>query len=181
MQAFRALSYRDMWRVSMCLRRGEAPDEPRLAAAAVDLAEGYRRQGRVKAALISWYPLVAIVWLGLLSISIAARGDEWVLIPYVLVVPLGIAGFLLDPGCRPQNVVSGTVKPGLLGFALAPSERTGSRRIRQVGNRIRLSPGKKCCGLGTGGPIVSATPCPTGPSKTLRTSVAFPPNRANLS
>jgi hypothetical protein len=104
MQAFRALSYRDMWRVRMCLRRGEAPDEPRLAAAAVDLAEGYRRQGRVEAALISWYPLVAIVWFGYLSISAAARGDEWVLILFVLGVPLGIAGFLLDPGRRPQNV-----------------------------------------------------------------------------
>lgn len=104
MQAFKALSYRDMWRVGLCLWRGEAPEDPRLAPAAVDLAEGYRRRGRVKGALRSWYPLIWIALFGCLSISAATGGDPWVLILYALVVPGAVASFLLDPGRRPTNV-----------------------------------------------------------------------------
>ncbi|MDX6624397.1 MAG: hypothetical protein QOE75_2329 [Solirubrobacterales bacterium] len=104
MQAFRALSYRDMWRVSLCLRRGEAPEDPRLAPAAVDLAEGYRRRGRTKRVLWSWYLLFTIVLFGYLSISAVTGGDQWKLILYALVVPVPIVGFVLDPGRRPKNV-----------------------------------------------------------------------------
>lgn len=104
LQAFKALSYRDMWRVSSCLWRGEAPADPRLAAAAVDLAEAYRREGRVRAAVLSWYPLFALLFFGYLMVSAATRGDTWVLIPLALFVPPVIAMFLLDPRRRPANV-----------------------------------------------------------------------------
>lgn len=102
LQAFRALSYRDMWRVTLSLRRGEAPGDPRLAPAAVDLAEGYRRRGRVKGVLWSWYPLLIVLFL--VSISAVAKGDEWRLALSALIAPFALAGFLLDPGRRPENV-----------------------------------------------------------------------------
>lgn len=104
LQAFKALSYGDKWRVTACLRRGVAPEDPRLAPAAVDLAQGYRRRGRVEAAL--WYlnPLFLILLFGYLTVSAAARGGGWLLVPCALLVPVGIATLLLDPGRRPQNV-----------------------------------------------------------------------------
>lgn len=104
MPAFSGLSYPDKWRVTMCLRRGETPGDPRLAAAAVDLAEGYRREGRVKAALLPLYVLLTLVWFGYLSISGADGGDQWMLILFALAVPLGIAILLLDPRHRRKNV-----------------------------------------------------------------------------
>lgn len=104
LQAFRALSYRDMWRVTLCLRRGEAPGDSRLAPAAVDLAEGYRRRGRANRGLWSWYPLLTVLFLGYLSISAAVRGDEWVAVLWALAVSFTLAAFLLDPGRRPENV-----------------------------------------------------------------------------
>jgi len=104
MQAFKALSYVDKWRVSRCLRRGEGLEDPRLAAAAVDLAEAYRREGRVQAAAMSWYPLVLLLFFTYLTISAVIRGDQWTLIPYALILPIGIASFWLDPRRRPENL-----------------------------------------------------------------------------
>jgi hypothetical protein len=46
MQVFKALSYWDKVRIGRCLARGEAPDDPRKAAAAVELAESYQRKSR---------------------------------------------------------------------------------------------------------------------------------------
>jgi hypothetical protein len=100
LQAFKALSYRDKWRVGSCLRRGEAPEDPRLAAAVVDLAEGYRRRSR----LDSWFPLVVIVLPASLSIVAAIDGDPWTLAIFGLSALSGAATLLLDPGRRPKNV-----------------------------------------------------------------------------
>jgi hypothetical protein len=41
MRAFKALSFRDRWRVRRFVFRGEAPDDPRMATAAIELAERY--------------------------------------------------------------------------------------------------------------------------------------------
>lgn len=104
LQAFRALSYRDMWRVTLCLRRGEAPEDPRLAPAAVDLAEGYRRRGQAKGALWPWHWLPLILLLGYLVISSAIGGDWWRLALLALAVASAVAQFLFDPGRHPKNV-----------------------------------------------------------------------------
>lgn len=71
-----------------------------MAAAAVDLAEGYRRRGR----LASSYALILVVIPGCLSIVAAINGDWWMLALFALPALFGLATLLLDPGRRPKNL-----------------------------------------------------------------------------
>lgn len=52
--AFQALPYGDRWRITRFLAKGEAPHDPRMAAAAVELAESFQSRGRVYATFIRW-------------------------------------------------------------------------------------------------------------------------------
>lgn len=104
LQALNALSFRDRWRASICLWRGDAPDEPRLAAAVVDLAESYRREGEGRAALARWAPAFLAAVFGCLAIWAAVDGDLWPLIANALLALGSIANFMLEPRRRPQNI-----------------------------------------------------------------------------
>jgi hypothetical protein len=46
MRTYKALPYGAKWRVTRLVAKGEAPHDPRMAAAAVELAESYQRKGR---------------------------------------------------------------------------------------------------------------------------------------
>ena len=104
MRTFQALSYGDMWRVRGFLARGEAPSNPRMAAAAVELAESYQRQSRTSAALIRWAPAAVIVGLGYLTIPAAVEGDALMAILYALIVLANVAHLIFNPATRPKNV-----------------------------------------------------------------------------
>lgn len=101
MQRFKALSHGDKLRVSRCVTRGEAPNDPRMAVAAVELAESYKRQGQAITVLMRWYPAFMIICWGYLSIS---RGDQLGLIFFVLAALGSIAHLLFNPGTRPKNM-----------------------------------------------------------------------------
>jgi hypothetical protein len=75
MQAFQALSYRDKWRVTRFLTRGDAPDDPRMAAAAVELAESYQRRRRGYSMFIRWLLTITIVVAGVVAIAAAVEGE----------------------------------------------------------------------------------------------------------
>ena len=101
---FNALSYGDKVRVTRCLTRGKAPSDPRLAAAAVELAESYRHQSRAQAAFMRWAPVLTAVVLSVLTIPAALAGDLPMAIAFFLVVLCSIAYIALDPVARPKNV-----------------------------------------------------------------------------
>jgi hypothetical protein len=46
MRTYQALSYDEKWCVTGLVAKGEAPHDPRMASAAVELAERYQRSGR---------------------------------------------------------------------------------------------------------------------------------------
>lgn len=105
MQTFQALSYGDMWRVRGFLARGEAPSDPRLATAAVELAESYQRQSKVSAALIRWAPAAAIVAFGSGTVFAATGGNALQAILFAVIAVANGAHVIFNPATRPKNVV----------------------------------------------------------------------------
>lgn len=104
MPAFQALPDGDKWRVSRLLVRGKVPSDPRMAAAAVELAESYHCRGRACKAFSRWVPVVTAVWIFTRTIPGAIEGGVGDAI-LVAVVILGAAGHLvLNPAMRPRNV-----------------------------------------------------------------------------
>lgn len=104
MQTFQALSFGDKWRVRGFLVRGEAPLDRRTAAAAAELAESYRGQGRIYTKLMPWLPATAIVVFGAAAIFVAVKGDALQAILYALFVLTNVAHLMFNPALRPQNV-----------------------------------------------------------------------------
>ena len=104
MHTFQALSYLDKFRVSRFLTRGEAPDDPRMAVAAVELAESLQRQSRIYAALMRWWPVFLFVSLSFRAIPAAIGGDGEMAIFYALLVLVGIGNLMFNPAVRPKNV-----------------------------------------------------------------------------
>lgn len=103
MQAFKALSYRDKLRVSGCLRRGEAPTDPRLAVAAVELAEGYQRQSALSAAVMRWFPAIVLVVAGVTGIADIVESDRLGSIFNGLVVLGSIWHLMVAPASWPKH------------------------------------------------------------------------------
>ena len=73
MQAFKALSFSDRWRVRRFVFRGEAPDDPRMAAAAIELAERYQR--RDHPGILGWGMAFLLVCFSVLLIWAAIDGN----------------------------------------------------------------------------------------------------------
>jgi C4-dicarboxylate transporter len=103
MQTFKALSYGDKLRVSRCLVRGVAPNDPRMAAAAIELAESYERQTPAYTALMRWFPLIVVVGNGYLALPDVMDGDQAMAIFYALVVLLSVEYLMFSPAMRPKN------------------------------------------------------------------------------
>jgi len=104
MQTFNALPYLDKWRVSRCLVRGEAPRDPRKAAAAVELAESLRRQRRLNGRLLIWLPVALAVGGGCLAILDAVEGNLLGVITAGLVVLTSLMQIMFNPITRPKNM-----------------------------------------------------------------------------
>jgi L-lactate permease len=104
MQAFRALSYGDRWRVTRLVAKGEAPHDPRMAVAAVELAESYQRKGRVTPALVRGLA-IAVVLVGVaVAVLSAANGDALPTITMAVVVLTNVMHLAFNPKIRPENV-----------------------------------------------------------------------------
>lgn len=102
---FRELSSLDQFRVCRFLTRGEAPDEPGLAAITLDTAEYFQARSRVVAVVFRWSPFVLALSLIVSTLSGALDGQVEMMI-FVLFVVLGVVGnLLLNPWTRPKNVV----------------------------------------------------------------------------
>jgi hypothetical protein len=104
MPAFQALSYGEKWRVTRFVARGEAPPNPQMAAAAVELGESYQRRGRTGAILARWLPIAVVVFGGSATILSAANGNGSAAIFMALVVLVNIGALIFNPMARPENV-----------------------------------------------------------------------------
>jgi hypothetical protein len=101
MPTFKALSYSEKWRVNRVVARGEAPTDPRMAAAAVELAESCQH---TSPALHRGLAIVLILGSVALAILAAANGHGLVTISMVLVALTHIGQMIFNPRLRPQNV-----------------------------------------------------------------------------
>lgn len=104
MPTFKALSYRDRLRVSRCVARGEAPRDPRIALAAVELAESYQRREQLELTFMRWGPSVLILFVTLGAVSNAVDGDTLGLILCTLTALITVLQLMCDPGARPKNM-----------------------------------------------------------------------------
>jgi hypothetical protein len=102
MQAFKALSSADKWRVRNFVLRGEAPRDPRMAAAAVELAESCGLQGSTK--LLLWLSPVVIIGAIVGAIFGAVEGDLLTAALLGLTALVNIGQLALNPATRPKNV-----------------------------------------------------------------------------
>lgn len=101
---FRELSSFDQFRVFRFLTRGDAPDDPVLAAITLDAAGRYQTQSRVLAALFRWWPMVLALLLIALTLPRALDGQVEMVIFFLFIV-LGVVGnIMLNPWTRPKNV-----------------------------------------------------------------------------
>ena len=104
MRTFRALSYGEKWRVTRLVAKGEAPHDPRMASAAVELAESYQRRGRVAPTLLHLLAIAVILGGVAAAILSAVNGDALLTITMALVVLTNVAHLAFNPVIRPQNV-----------------------------------------------------------------------------
>ncbi len=101
---FRALSFGDKWRVIGYLRRGEAPQDSRIAAAVIEWAEGYQRQTPRYAAALRYLPSVVVVVCGLAAIFFAAEGEALVAAVNAIVALVNFGHLMINPAIRPQKM-----------------------------------------------------------------------------
>jgi fatty acid desaturase len=104
MQTFRTLSYGEKRRVTRLVAKGEAPQDPRMAVAAVELAERYQRREQGAPQLFrAMAILLAIVALGL-GVLAAVRGDVLLTISMTLLLLTNLGHLAFNPAARPRNV-----------------------------------------------------------------------------
>lgn len=102
---FRELSSLDQFRVNRLLTRGEAPEDPELAAITLETGGHYQTKSRALAALLGWFPMVLALFLIVFTLPGALDGEIGMAILFLCVV-LGIVGVtMFNPWTRPKNVV----------------------------------------------------------------------------
>lgn len=104
MRTYQALPYGEKWHVTRLVAKGKAPRDPRMAAAAVELAERYRRRERDEATLHRFLA-IALIFVGVvLAILAAADGDALVMSAMALIALTNVAQLAFNPMLRPKNV-----------------------------------------------------------------------------
>lgn len=104
MRAFQALSIPDKWRVNRLVARGEAPDDPKTAAAATELAESYQRHGRSNRAIVLFGSVITIVCFIFLGVATVGRGQAELPILCALIVGASVVQLVFSPTIRPRKV-----------------------------------------------------------------------------
>lgn len=100
----RELHFLEQVRVCRLLTRGEAPNDPKLAAVTLDAAEWYRGHGRALTELYRWLPAVLALSLIVSTLPGALKGQIGMVI-FLFVVLLGLfVNLTLNPWARPKNV-----------------------------------------------------------------------------
>jgi len=101
----RNLSIINQYRVCWFLTRGEAPADPKLAAATLNVAGSYQARSRVLSALLGWFPVVLATSLIVFALPGALDGQVEKVILLAFIVLGLIVNVLFNPWTRPRNVV----------------------------------------------------------------------------
>lgn len=101
---FRELSSFDQFRVCRFLTRGEAPDDPDLAAITLEVAGRYQTKSRGLAELFRWWPMLLALPLIFYTLPGALDGQVGMVIFFLLIVLGGVGNLMLNPWTRPKNV-----------------------------------------------------------------------------
>jgi predicted nucleic acid-binding Zn ribbon protein len=104
MRMYQALSYGDKWRVTRQVAKGEAPHDPRMAAAAVELAERYQRKGRNESMLYRFLAIALILVGVALAILAAVDGDALLMSAMALIALTNAGQLVFNPMLRQKNV-----------------------------------------------------------------------------
>jgi hypothetical protein len=104
MRTYQALSYGEKWRVTRLVAKGEAPHDPRMAAAAVELAESYQRKGRGEPTLHRFLAIALILVGVTLAILAAVAGEALVMSAMALIALTNVGQLAFNPMLRPKNV-----------------------------------------------------------------------------
>ena len=104
MPTFQALSYGEKWHVTRLVARGEAPQGPRLAAAAVELAERHQRRGSAELSLYRFLTIALVLGGAALAILAAADGDALEMGAMALLVLTNVGQLVFNPILRPKHV-----------------------------------------------------------------------------
>lgn len=104
MPTFKALSYSEKWRVNRLVAKGEAPHDPRMAAAAIEVAERCQRRGRGEPTLYRFLA-IALILIGVaLAILAATDGDVLLMSAMALIALTNVGQLAFNPMLRPKNV-----------------------------------------------------------------------------
>jgi predicted nucleic acid-binding Zn ribbon protein len=104
MRMYQALSYGDKWRVTRQVAKGEAPHDPRMASAAVELAERYQRRGRNESTLYRFLAIALILVGVALAILAAIEGHALVMGSMALIALTNAGQLVFNPMLRQKNV-----------------------------------------------------------------------------
>jgi len=104
MPTYRALSSGDKWRVTRSVAKGQAPHDPQMAAAAIELAERYQRKGSGELTLYRFLA-ISLVLVGVaLAILAATEGDVLLMIAMALIALTNVAQLAINPMLRSAKV-----------------------------------------------------------------------------
>jgi hypothetical protein len=105
MPAISALPFGDRWRVLGSVRRGEALQDLRFAAAAVEVAESYQRtHGCAYWERLRWFVLFVGVTSGAAAVWFATGGETLVTIGNAAVALTNFTALAISPVFWPKNV-----------------------------------------------------------------------------
>jgi hypothetical protein len=104
MRTYQALSFGEKWRVTKLVAKGEAPHDPRMAAAAVELSERYQRRGSGELTLYRFLAIALIFVGATLAILAAADGDALLMSAMALIALTNVGHLVFSPMLRPKNV-----------------------------------------------------------------------------
>jgi hypothetical protein len=104
MRSFERLSFPDKWRVNRLLARGKGPDDTRTAAAAVELAESYQRQGRSHRAIVLFAFVIMATGFTFIGVAAVGSGEAELSILCALIVVASVVQLAFSPTIRPRKV-----------------------------------------------------------------------------
>lgn len=94
----------DEFRVCWYLTRGEAPDDPALAAIMLHAGRRYQIKSRALTALLGWSPVIAGLSLTASALPGAFNGEIEMVALLLLIILGNVANGMLNPWTRPKNV-----------------------------------------------------------------------------
>jgi len=101
----RALRIGDRLRVTRFVKKGEAPDDPQMAPAAIEVAEGFQRaHGRAYYDRVRWFVLLVMVVTGASAVWFATGGETMQAILNAWVALTLLGSLSISPMYWPKNV-----------------------------------------------------------------------------